>query len=210
MALKSDGCAFGNVDVVGLAIHVTPLGYHSGILYLDGSEARILDLAFHFKLRDEPAEGPFRWTQISLDRINKTVLAALVARIAHKTPYIPYGFNSDAVSFDFETGDLLTPPVGRGLTCATFILAVFDAYGYSILDRDYWPIRAEDAEWHATILSMLEEHADEGHVNAVRADRNAPRFRPEEVVGAATSEIWPVPFATALELAEQIRADLAA
>jgi len=207
--LAAKDAPFGDVERLGLAIHQTELGYHSGILYIENGQARVLHLAFHHMLRDELASSPFRWTQISLDLDNKIVLAALVARIANKHPAIPYAFNSDGVCFDKATGDLLQCPAGRGLTCATFILAVFALFGHPILEGSTWEVRPEDVTWQQAILAMLEGRSDPEHCEAVNADRNAPRYRPDEVVGGATHDDWPVPFATALALAEQIRADLA-
>lgn len=59
---------------------------------------------------------------------------------------------------------------------------------------------------------MLEGKASEEHIEAVRQDLGAKRFRPPEVVGAATtdSDFWPISFAEARDLADQVEADLAA
>lgn len=207
--LSAADAPFSDVDVMGLAIHATDIGFHSGILYLRNGEARILDLAFHHWLRDEVASPPFRWSELGLDQENKVIMAALVARIANVQPAIPYGFNSDGVGIDPDSGNLVPPPIGRGLTCATFILAVFRAFGHQILADEDWHARPEDTAWQDTILGMLAGHAAPEHVEAVREDRNAPRFRPEEVVGAGHQVQWPVSQAVAQALAIEVRADLA-
>lgn len=206
--LEAADAPLGNVNEIGLAIRATEWGQHAGILYQHEGQARLLHLAFHHLLQDEVATPPYRWVQINLDPVNKIVLSALVSRIANKAPLIPYGFNSDGVCFDDQTGDLVACPAGRGLTCATFILAVFSLYAFDLVDMSTWESRAEDEIWKEQIVSLLEQHAPAEHVQAVREDRNAPRFRPDEVVGASTHELWPVEFQTAQALAEQIRREL--
>ncbi len=209
--LESDARPFSDVSHVGVAIQRTEHGLHSGLLYkLPNSEPRILHLAFHHMLRDEPAALPFRWSDMGLDEDNKLVLATLLSRIAATEPAISYGFDSDGACFDAETGDLLPLPVGKGLTCATFVLAALRTYRYQLLDTASWPDRPEDREWEEAILNLLAHYATPDHVEAVRADAGAKRLRPDEVVGAATlsDDDWPVAFQCARGLADQVLADL--
>jgi hypothetical protein len=48
---------------------------------------------------------------------------------------IPYDINSAGVCFDKNTQEFVQPPVGKGLTCATYIKAVFFHFGFSLLDE---------------------------------------------------------------------------
>lgn len=210
--LEAEGRSFADVEHVGLAIHRTHNdGLHSGILYkLDGEEPRILHLAFHHDLRDDPASVPFRWVQIGLDDVNKLFLAELVARIARRQPQIAYGFNSGGVAIDPETGDILPSPPGCGLTCATFITTVLRAHGYELIDVASWPERIDDIPFHEQIVTWLEPRASEEHVQAVREDIGARRLRPDEVVGAGSlsDDRWAVQFDLARAVADEIQADL--
>lgn len=204
---------FWEVDHVGVAIRLTDHGMHSGILYrLDGEAPRILHLAFHCMLTDEEAAHPYRWADIGLDEDNKIVLAAQLSRIAHAKPAISYGFDADGMVFDPLTGEILPAPAGKGLTCATFIVAALKTYGYEFIDTASWPERAEDRAWEDKILQLLSRYASSEHVEAVRTSDRARRLRPGEVVGSATvaAENWPVEFEQAVDLAAQICVDLAA
>src|SRR5690348_4900841 len=124
--LEAGDRPFSEVDHVGVVIQVPSPGYwHAGWLYrLPDEEPRILHLEGHHRLADEPAAAPFRWAELGLDALNKEVLAVLISRIANRRPMIPYAFDYDGVIFDEDTGDLAAPPAGKGLTCATLIVAV--------------------------------------------------------------------------------------
>lgn len=202
---------FSEVTHVGVVITKTQIGFHSGFLYqLPGENPRILHLAFHHLLEDDLADDPFRWAEIGVDADNKMILAEQLARIARIKPLISYGFDSEGSCFDANTGDLLPLPIGKGLTCATFILAVLRTYKYVLLDASSWPDRPEDRQWEQTILDYLANRASDEHIDAVKKDVGARRFRPDEVVGAATllDDLWPVSYESAREIADRVIKDL--
>lgn len=208
--LAPEGSPFDNVERLGLVIQATDFGLHTGFLYLTDEGPRICHLAFHHQLVDQDATPEYRWADIDLDLDNKIILANLVALIAHEKPNIPYGFNLEGVAFDPSTGKLIDPPVGKGLTCATFILAVFRTFSIPLLAEETWVPRESDVEWQNSIISLLERRAAHEHIEAVQQSRAAPRFRPDEVVGCASSDERPVKMEDAEILAKQIREDLAA
>ena len=212
--LEAANRPFEDVDHVGVVIQVPAPGYwHAGWLYrLPDEEPRILHLEWHYQLSDMPAAAPFRWAQLGLDTLNKEVLAVQIAKIANKKPGVPYAFDFEGVIFDKDSGDLLPAPAGKGLTCATLIVAVLATYGHQLLDIDTWPALDEDDEAFLQLVAdKMEEHgAAQDHVDALRAT-NTSRIRPTHVVGCAhvDSNEWPMGFPTAAELAEQVVADLA-
>lgn len=204
--------SFCEVEHVGLAIQPVEGGnLHSGLLYrLAGREPRILHLAFHHRLEDDVAAEPFRWSQLGLDEDNKIVLAVLLSRIAAADQPISYGFDARGICFDPTSGNILPSPPGKGLTCATFIVAVLQTYGHILIDSASWPERDEDKNWQEWILRILERHATAEHVEAVRQDVGAARFRPDEIVAAGNlpESDWPVAFDEARRIADQVVADL--
>lgn len=203
---------FADAGNIGVVIEPTPHGYHSGILYcLPDGQSRVVHLAFHHDLRDEEATLPFRWAHINLDEDNKILLAYLVSRIKGSGTLIPYGFDASGICFDPASGQLLPAPSGKGLTCATFILAALRTYGYELVDALSWPERPEDQGWQQEMIEYLKGISSCDHINALQGDVGASRFRPAEVVGAAVvdADMWPVNFSKASELAEQVIADLA-
>jgi hypothetical protein len=94
----------------------------------------------------------------------------------------------------------------HGLTCATFVLAVLRATGIELLDLAGWLPREDDLVRHGELLALLrgDQRVAEEHVDAVAGEVNCIRYRPEEVVGAASYEDLPVAFANAQEAAAQI------
>lgn len=198
-----------DVEHVGAVIQRTPHGLHCGFVYQKADEGpRVLHLAFHHMLIDEIDHGAFRWVQLGLDADNKLVLASQLSRVALAGSLIPYGINSDGVAFDADTGDLLPAPIGRGLTCATFMSAILKSFAHQVVDWHQWPDRPEDVQWQQEIVRLLQDRAAREHVDAVAGDVGARRLRPDEIVGACSSSRWPVAFQDARTIADQILQDL--
>ncbi len=92
---------------------------------------------------------------------------------------------------------------------STFITSVLRSLGFEVLKYDEWPERPEDVAFGQKIVDMLRAaHANEDHIQAVRADIGARRFRPDEVVGATTLSAWPVAFVEARAIAKAVIMDL--
>lgn len=212
--LEANGRPYEEVDGVGLVILRTREDrLHSGILYrIEGEGPRMLHLAFHYDLRDEEARLPYRWAQLGLDDVNRLVLSEIVSRVARQRPGIAYGFDASGVCIDAKSGDVIPAPPGKGLTCATFISAILAAHGYSLIDLESWPLRADDEQFQQEIIDFLVQHqADPEHIAAVRGSVGSKRLRPDEAVGAGTlkDDEWAVQFAEARALADEILIELA-
>jgi hypothetical protein len=85
---------------------------------------------------------------------------------------------------------------GEGLTCATFLLAVFRRWGLPLVDESTWPQgRREDSSWVLKIVRWLYRWAKnsgvpiptEHFVEQIRQRWSLRRFRPEEVCACATA-----------------------
>jgi hypothetical protein len=103
---------------------------------------------------------------------------------------IPYALSQPNDFFDPTTGELLLGPNKVGLTCTTFVLAIFKACNINLVDFSSWEIRQDDEEWKSFILEQLQSEVDKGratqeHIQAVRADMSGARFRPAEVMAAS-------------------------
>lgn len=198
---------FERVEHVGIVI-----GYsqgedrHTGFLYhLDNGEPRMAHVAFHFLYRDDPADPKFMWTDlVGIDAINKKVVASWIAARGRHGQNIPYGFDSSGSCFDPVTAEFIPPPVGKGLTCATFITGTLRSLGFALVSEATWPVRPEDAAFHARIIEILRCHASPEHVAGVQRDVGAPRIRPEEVAGSAGLPNPPVEFVDAVAASAQI------
>ena len=209
-----DGSLEGS-HYLGLAIrNIADEQNHCGILYrLDSGEVRMLHLAFHFDLRDEELRANYWCAPAGLELENQLVVAAFASTIANAKPNVPYGFDANGMVFDSGSGELLEAPAGRGLTCATFILALFRTLGFEPVDQETWPMRPEDEIWQQQITqAMTQAGASQDHIDAVTDNGRSRRFRPEEVVGtsATSDDEWSIDFDMARVIAQEVLDDLAA
>ncbi len=173
-----------------------PVQFHCGVLFEAEDAHRLLHLAFHHDLRNERWDGVgaqynYWWFATDLSPEAQAAVAAacelIVERYLHKVPAhrIPYGVLYRGASFDPGSGELDLCGA-NGLTCATFVFAMFASCGIRLVDIDVWPHRDEDARWHASVVSLLRTRgADPEHVAAVETEPRCARYRPEEVAAVA-------------------------
>lgn len=204
---------FAQDEVLGVAIGApnpdNSQQRHVGFIYqVDDSGPRFCHLAWHYKLEDEPLPPGYCWGPSGLDLLNKTVMAAYVA-LLKQNARVPYsiGYDDEVGYFD-NNGRYVAQPIGRGLTCATFILTVFSQLGFKLVDVDNWPERPDDAQWQQQIISALTDYASPEHIEAVKQQVGTKRFRPEEAAAGVISENIPLDFSAAHTLAQEILRDI--
>jgi hypothetical protein len=207
--------SFDDVQELGaLIMRGLPPENHIGLLYKLGSEpARCLHLECHHRLKDEAPSTEWFWVQSGLDAVNRRVVAPAVAQVAadNQLP-IPYSTIYEGIYLDGPTLRYVKDKPGDGLTCATLILAIFDALGFLVLDLKTWKERDEDRKRLETLVRLLKEHssATEEHVAVMEARPSGIRYRPEEVVGAVSEQAYPVAFDHAVLLETQVLAEMTA
>ena len=184
---------------------------HIGILHRDteADQVLLLDLAWHHRLRNEPLGGSWLWVEPAVNARRLVQVAAICRRVWRSNRLgIPYALSHPTECFDENTGAFLLGPTRLGLTCASFVLAMFDAAGLPLAQYDTWPTNRDgDAEWQLRIVEKLAETAASAkHVHAVSIEIGSVRFRPEEVAGAATTSPLPAGFDVAADRAAQILA----
>ena len=195
----------------GVAIMPTDPGrWHAGMLHRAGTETvRMLDLAWDHWLRNSPPSNECAWVQLDLPVERLLSIAAMCRRIAKLHARLggglPYAFRYQETTFS-ANGAVLLGKTEHGLTCATFVLAVLRSTGVELLDFAGWPHRDEDVIRHRELLAMLQSDSRvaEEHVAAVVAEVSCVRYRPEEVVGAASFADLPVTFVDAQAAAGRI------
>lgn len=197
---------------VGLAIcRSAPNQNHVGILFReDGIGAQLCHLAWHHKLTfSSPDPNKYRWIDVNeLSDLDRESFAAWMIVLREEDPVVPYGYSIDGDFFD-ENGQFIPPPTGRGLTCATWVLATFRQLGYRMLEIESWPPRDEDEEWQRHILEALKQSgASVDHVEALHDEIGSARIKPQEVVAGGLGQDWPSSFDEIVELAVQIDAEL--
>ena len=202
---------FDRLRSAGLAIMPTGPGrWHAGMLHRAGEDsAYLLHLAWDHDLRNAPPSREYAWVQLDLPPARLLSIAAMCRRIAkiHARPEggLPYAFRYRETAFGVD-GRILLGKSEYGLTCATFILAVLRSAGVDLLRFAEWHHRDGDVERHHELLAMLrgDPRIAADHLAAVASEVRCTRYRPEEVVGAASSAPLPVSFIDAQAAAGHI------
>jgi hypothetical protein len=185
---------------------------HTGILHRVGTQLFILDLLWHERLRSGPCEDelPCVVPELEPEEINDVTG---ICRLIHQRHLerlltggflIPYAFRmGNNTRFSSVTGDLMLGD-GLGLTCSTFVLAVFESAKVPLIDLTGWPARADDQARHQELLQMMRNGipklvppADPQHVAAVAVELPCIRVRPEEAAAAGMAETVPASFSKA-------------
>lgn len=188
--------------------------HHVGILYkIDGASTKLTHMAWHHKLLiGRMPDSRYDWLQCGLDEINrKAVAAALVGMETTLELPVPYSINYEGIYFQPETMIYSRKEPGEGLTCATFIDAFFRSLGLELIVLESWPPRASDAVWQGEIVKALRQSlpdigADAEHIRRQEERIGSPRYRPEEIAAAVSSETPPMVFADAERLGGEILA----
>lgn len=185
----STSSEFGRIGV-GLDLPDYARG-HVGLLYRArvGGVVRMCHLAGHRALcaEDENVDFPdYVWASAQMPQPQQELLADWCPTLAeYETSYI-YGPHYLPGVLSLEQTEPTFPQAWAGLTCATFVLEVFGACGFPLIDLTSWRRRVpEDEIWLESILRMMRRQCvDEGFIAAIRDHQLAGRYRPSEVATA--------------------------
>ena len=115
---------------------------------------------------------------------------------------IPYAFRyGNTVRFNPRNGELMLGE-GLGLTCSTFVLAVFESARLPLVEFSGWPIREGDEDRHRSLLEKMKAGipaaqippAPPEHISRVEAELPCVRVRPEEVAATGMLDDFPFTF----------------
>jgi hypothetical protein len=184
---------------------------HIGIMHRDrNAHLQFLHLAWHCRLRNDDNRPDYLsvWVAPSVPAERQRSIAAFCRRVwrKHERDGIPYAFSHPSRSLDPATGAFLIGPSRFGLTCSSFVLAVFHAAGLQLADYESWPVNRDgDREWQLSIIAELElRQTEQGHIDHLRGEIGAVRFRPEEVAASTAYAPPPVVFQQAEKGGQQI------
>jgi hypothetical protein len=187
---------------------------HVGIIYRhDTTQMKFCHFLWHHLLRtaDSPPRADYVWDRcwsVDDDEFNAKFLVGYIKSIKEGQK-VPFGFSNDARIFA-DDGTYIEMEIGRGLTCASFVMHVFEQSGIKLIQTETWQKRADDIEWQKCIVSKLREDKYFDHAEAAAKYIGSFRFRPEEVAVAAANVSPPIAFDQAISLAKEIIAELAA
>jgi hypothetical protein len=183
-----------------------PVGAHVGILYLADDEGNCchLHLAWHYVLENvpNPPNDSF-WVEPEVDSYALSDVGASARLIAkrYEDGRIPYAFRPTGAMFA-EDGTLQLHG-SRGLTCATFVLRVFDHAQATLIDEQTWDIRsAKRREQDERVQKKLVDYLSRDpksreHAKLVAEEIGCTRFRAEEVAAASGLQRHPIAFVRA-------------
>jgi len=197
------------VDTVAVALLVTENGFHAGMLTRaqPGHPLFFTHLcAYNHLLHDHAAPGDCHiWVSLNIDPYDAELVVASCRLTVKKRGRnkFPYSFSSPKGFFD-ENMEHEEGPDKTGLTCATFVLGVFNAARVDLVRYNSWPIRPGDLDWRNYVMPLVRMPPDlickvqNGEVEV------SPRYHPLEVAGAAAIGRYPVRFRTARKYARHI------
>lgn len=162
----------------------------------------VIHLGYHNYLKIDPYDNSFKILNFSnLDSFLQEVLVEqiiAIARVNYKDQKIPYSilFSDNEIYFNddlsYKSGNN-----GKGLTCATFVLAVLKRLSLPIAAIETWPNnRPEDIKWFDSALLNLYDyiykrfpnqlpHVAQQYAQKKQHAAHLRRFRPEEVAACA-------------------------
>lgn len=165
---------------------------HCGIAYKYQKNFNAIHLAWHCSLKHETNIidnlSNYIWVKPNeIHKFRQNSIAAFCRRIIKRDTEqeIPYGLYYTGAVFT-QDGLLKLKKKEIGLTCATFVLAVFKSCQVDLIDIENWGARHSDKVFHYDILislrkSQVKYKISENHINNVSEEIGCARFRPEEV-----------------------------
>lgn len=192
---------YPEISFIGIAIQGDRDQRHVGILFRTdrNQKPKLLHLAFHQRLYCE--NPPYQdiddifWLDCpGFDDDEQLQLAVWFEKIfLVNGKNIPYGLAYSPTGYFDSNGTFVRSKNNCGLTCATFILALFESFGFPLVDIESWQHRDDDGVWQQKILDTMREdqrkHPDlysELYVDNQMSNIGiAVRFRPEEVAASA-------------------------
>ena len=189
---------------VAVAISRGAVGLHAGLVYHDQFQRRhILHLEMHERLAVTERVDGWAFATPAIDPEELSLLAGFCELRASLRSKVPYGFRFETSTFA-DDGELQLGAGEIGLTCATFVLAVFNWAKISLLSESTWTERspervAEDDAAQAALVALirLRKLAPVSHADQLESEVGCLRFRVEEVAAASSISPHPVTFAVA-------------
>ena len=196
---------------VGIGQDEAPHQLHAGVFHADaGNAPAMLHLAWHCHLQNDSPQDSYLWVQPPFDELRLRQVAAMCRRIFRKNAAngLPYGFGVPNDAFDPQTGEYLINGSQYGLTCASFVLAVFHVTGLPLVDYSTWPQgRPDDRPWQQFIIASLSQNpTNQVHAERISEDIGAVRFHPFEVAASAAKA--QVQFPARFEDVDQLGTDI--
>lgn len=201
---------FDDIPHIAVCVGRHPPYTHAGIFFRDGSgDILLLDIDFNGKISAARPDGrkgrKYAWAVPQFPVLQLQQIAAYCERLATREPNVGYSFQFIDTTMLVEAGHDITLDEANGLTCATFVLAVFQSNYMPLVDLGSWSSRPADKQWQNEVLEYMKQNShryygitDERIANA-QLVIGCLRYRPEEVLGACRVGSHPTQMAPAVE-----------
>lgn len=178
--------------------------FHTGVFCKYDKEVRIVELAFDHLLQDTRGDilnDKERYTiknDIPL-AIQLDLNGAFRYAVKEFKNDIPYGLTYHGTKIIKDNNTVIYEGKDYGLTCSTFIMAVFKGLDQDLININEWDEREEDKDVHKKLVQILKEKGVQ-NIEKLENDIGCARFRPEEVTAASSFEDIP---ASTLEIRQR-------
>lgn len=185
---------FAGHEITGVAVAICrfPACTHSGVLHRHtNGQLFLLHLGGDCDLTHEVFNGTCNehacaWVIPDLLPEEVNEVRAVCRAVARTMPTIHYSFRFDPeATLDRATSQVISQHAPYGLTCSTFVMAVFNSATVRLVDLTNWQTRAEDQAWYGRLLRyMARNGVDQTHIARITSDVTCLRVRPEEAAAA--------------------------
>lgn len=195
-----------------LAIFImrTEDGTHTGLLFRFNDVLIIQDQLWHERFRSSHCGKLPHFVVVMLEPEQEHDVRMMCQTI-HKRQsggdpsrryQIPYAFRyTNKTHINQGTGEVNLED-GAGMSCSTYVLAVFQSVGITLVNIGTWQTREGDIARHEALLQKMREGipgwsppAPPEHIALVERETNCMRVRPEEVAATAMYDDHPATFA---------------
>jgi hypothetical protein len=193
-------------DIIAVAINDKPHRSHCGIIFTyDDRDVVMCDMQWENRLAvHNVPRSNYYWAKVPLGETQIAYVSQVLDMVfdqhhgkpvAYSTVFTPQGF--DAI------GRLMT---GAGITCATFIVNLFELARLPLLVPSTWKSRPEqDGAFREYIADQAEKNFEFALARRIRAERAAFRITPYEVYGSARHTQRPVRYTQAVKFARIVQ-----
>lgn len=163
-----------------------PLQLHAAMLYFLDGTLMIGDLQWHMRIRRDVAREnkEIYWVAPDLTHDEQRMLAfKLDSWLEHNSRGIPYSVAHPG-GVIFRDNVWVGSDPAQGLTCATFVVELFNELGIPFIASDSWQAREGDNDWALRILSLIDEMPQINKDAQMALIGNKVRIRPSDTFAA--------------------------
>jgi hypothetical protein len=168
---------------VGVALTLNRIhGTHVALVYRVQGAIIFCHLAGPYDLRSDPPSTRYLWEVAALAPRKHEIFGSYLRLVAtNNSDQIPYGFGYNGSYFDENGVFAKADEPGAGLTCSTFIMAIYQSLEIPLLVEDSWAKRPEDEAERQRIMEALQAARPGLDLSTMTPFLEGVRFKPGEV-----------------------------